>query len=64
MWIERPLEPLFVQYAADDARLLLELWRRMSLSVDSGLRVDLSLAQSLSQIQASMADVIMCQIFT
>jgi len=55
MWMERPLSPLLVRYAADDARLILELWRRIchGSPADSvvGLPVDLALAYSLSQLQ-------------
>ncbi len=65
MWTERPLTPLLRQYAADDARLLLKLWRRMAVQ-DAGLlpsghehvscsgaAASCSLVRSLSQLQAS-----------
>lgn len=31
MWTARPLPPLLLEYAADDARLLLDLWQRLKV---------------------------------
>ena len=53
LWVERPLSQLLIKYAADDARLILELWRRMSAGPKDGESGDSrgSLGQALSQLQ-------------